>query len=258
MPGNRSPNYPSISLGEAIDSARKLYKAEKRSAMTPEVAARSMGYNALHGPARSRIGSLRKYGLLDRTSDGLQLSEVAVTILFPPSDEEKAAALQAAALRPELFRELAALPGASDANLIGRLVRQGFTAAGAKTAVASFRATISLAPSGEEVYDSTESEEEELVEYTPPARDRKPSPPFDEQQIKGQSFVFPLANGVMVQLSVSGGTLSKQGMGMLRKYLDVVEDAVPDEKAEIAPSPAAAPTIVPEPPSEQSPDDAQE
>jgi hypothetical protein len=250
MAGNRSPNYPSIGLGEALDIARKLYKAEKRSSMSPDVAARAMGYNALHGPARSRIGALRKYGLLDNTREGVRLSELAITILYPPTDADATAAIREAALRPGLFRELAELGGASDTNLVGRLVHQGFTEAGAKAAVASYRATISLAPTPQDDYDTSDDEEEDVIEHTP---QRHPEKRFQSEQ----SFSFPLGMGVTAQLSVSGGALTKSLMATLQRYLDVVKDAVPPDEAPREPSPL--PSTSGQPPlSEQSPGGAQD
>lgn len=254
MAGNRSPNYPAVGLPEAIEIAQKLYKSEKRSLVTPGDAARAMGYNALHGPARSRISALRKFGLLDDAPGGLRLSEAALTILFPPSEEERQAVLRDAAVRPELFRELASQdPGASDGNLVGRLVRMGFTAAGAKAAVASYRSTMSLARSEDEAYDPPEEEDQDVLDSTlsnPPFR--QPLPPKG-----GQSFVFPLPNGAQVQLFVSGGTLTKQGVDMLKKYLDLAKEAVPNAEAQSPASPVPASPTESEPPAEQSPDAAQ-
>jgi hypothetical protein len=254
MAGNRSPNYPAVGLPEAVEVIGKLHKAERRSTMTAEDAARAMGYNALHGPARSRLSALRKYGLLDEVQGGgFRLSDTAMTVLFPPSDEERAGVLKDAAFRPELFRELASQSDASDSNLVGRLVRQGFTPAGARAAVAAFRSTFSLAPAEEEVYDPDESEDEDVIQYTPP-------PPGSRRsgggQPEAQSFIFPLADGIVAKLSLTGGTLTKQGVEMLGKYLTLAKDAVPDGEATIAAIPADAPSSEPEPQAEQFPDGA--
>lgn len=249
MAGNRSPNYPSVGLGEAVEAIRKLYKSEKRSAMAPEVAAHAMGYNALHGPARSRISALRKYGLLDSTADGLRISDAAITILVPPSDEERTAALRDAALRPELFRDLASQPGASDANLIGRLVRQGFTEAGARAAVASFRSTWSLAGSEDASYDPVVEEDQDVLDQpsiTPPFR-----PPTLTRG--SQSFVFPLPNGVQAQIAISSGVITKQVIERLERYLTVAKEMLPNEEDVSPPSPQAAEPTAPEPPDAQSP-----
>jgi hypothetical protein len=54
----RSPNYPSIGLPSAIDLARKLWNAEKRTAVPPEIAARALGYNSLSGASRAALGGV--------------------------------------------------------------------------------------------------------------------------------------------------------------------------------------------------------
>lgn len=251
MAGNRSPNYPAVGLPDAIESVQKLHKSAGKAILAPEDAARAMGYNALHGPARSRISALRKFGLIDDTSTGIRLSPAAMTILFPSNDDERRSVLLDAALRPDLFRELAAnFRSAPDQMLLGRLVREGFTEAGAKAAIASFRSTMSLAGGEDADYDSGEGEETPEMEaafstpFAPPARTPKVT----------QSFVFPLPNGAQAHISVVGGPLTKQAVETMTKYLALAKDTLADSEAAVPASPAPAVSSEPEPPAEQSDD----
>jgi hypothetical protein len=253
MAGSRSPNYPAVGLPDAIESIQKLHKSAGKAVLAPEDAARAMGYNALHGPARSRISALRKFGLIDDTAGGIRLSPTALAILFPSSEDERRSTLLEAALRPDLFRELAAnFRSAPDQMLLGRLVREGFTEAGAKAAIASFRATMSLAGGEDADYNPGEGEETPEMDagfstpIAPPARTPKVT----------QSLVFPLPNGAQAHISVVGGPLTKQAVETMAKYLDLAKDTLSDDEADVPISPGPASPIEPEPPSEQSPDAA--
>src|SRR5947209_3634075 len=77
----RSPNYPTIGLPEAIKRVQAIYQQERRNSMPSEVAARHLGYTSLNGHARSVLSALKKYGSSIGDHHGqLKLSEDAVTI----------------------------------------------------------------------------------------------------------------------------------------------------------------------------------
>jgi hypothetical protein len=240
MADARSPNYPSLGLDEAIDLAARLYKAEKRSTVSTDMAVRAWGYKTLNGTSRSLIGALRKYGLLDNVRDGIRLSDLAMTILFPESDAEKRVALRAAVTHPALFRELAEHDGASDANLVGRLVRQGFTEPGAKAAIASFRASMSLVIAEDPEYDATEESDPELMK---PGRSAPTAMPLQiaaasNPSAGSQVFVVPLGGGAIAQLSVRGGELTRRGVEMLERYLSLAKEAMTESGAALVPDAA--------------------
>jgi hypothetical protein len=253
----RSPNYPSISLPEAIALTKKIFDAERQALMTHEVAAGAMGYTALHGPARRKVAALRKYGLLDASGTNVRVSSHAMAILHPKTDAEKAAAIRNAALRPELYQELAAETGASDANLKATLIRRGFLPDSAAKAVASFRASMSLVTSESAGYDDADEEESGVIE----------SPEVKSSQVRNRGmaglaqslppqttsaeFAWLLPKGVQVEVRFRGGPFTKDGLRVLRRYLDVVEMAIEEE-------PLTSVPIEPPPPSERSPADAQD
>src|SRR5437899_2692470 len=102
----RSPNYPALSLPQAIEAAQKLWDAEKRTAVSHETAAQALGYSSLSGPARVAIGSLRQYALVDKAEAGhIRLSDFAVSLLHG-DEAERQAAIIVASTQPDLFREL--------------------------------------------------------------------------------------------------------------------------------------------------------
>lgn len=251
MANDRSPNYPGFSLKTSVDVARLIYEKERQSWMTHDIAARAMGYSSLSGPPRRKIGALRKFGLLESSGGTVRLTPLAMTILFSRSEDEKQIALREAAVKPELYRELSKESGASDDNLTAGLIRRGFIPDGAKRAVASFRETMELVSGGEIDYDQDEDEDLSMIDApTPPARNLDSKRGGDLGGHSTGEFTWPLPQGVTAQLRFGGGPLTKEGLRLLRAYLDLVEQALPD------PSPAS-PTVPPQP-SVRSPDDAQD
>jgi hypothetical protein len=65
MSVDRSPRYPSMGLSEAVDLSSKMWIKERRTAVSPEVVAAAWGHKSLSGPVRSKIGSVRQFGLIE-------------------------------------------------------------------------------------------------------------------------------------------------------------------------------------------------
>ena len=105
---HRSPGYPVFKLEDAIQKVEAVYKAEKRSATTPEVIASHLGYNSATGPGGRAVSALRQFGLLEESNGKLRISDIAYTLIHydRKSPDWRQAAAQAAA-NPTLFGELA-------------------------------------------------------------------------------------------------------------------------------------------------------
>src|SRR5687768_1051827 len=153
--GSRSPNYPAIPLGEALDAIGKLWNAEKRTPVDNETAVKHFGFKGLSGPARVMIGTLRQYGLIDKTGAGrFKVSELAVRALHG-TPEQKTEAIREAALNPMLFKELAeGYRDGTEAAITAYLVtKKGFVNSGARNAAKAFRNAMSLAKFDDSGYD---------------------------------------------------------------------------------------------------------
>jgi hypothetical protein len=155
----RSPNYPAIDLGVALEAVRPAWKAEHRNKMSRAVLARHLGYSSLNGRALGKIGAVRAYGLIDGSGDDLRISDDAVTALASPDkvNFQYRDAMERLALKPTLFSDIkkqfpASLP--SEANLTYWLAQNGFTQDAAGKAAKAFLATMRL------VYD-------DASDYTP-------------------------------------------------------------------------------------------
>src|ERR1700761_4931323 len=127
----RSPNYPNMSLGPALEAIRAAYKAENRNKMSRTVLAKHLGYNSLNGRALSKIGAVRAYGLIDGSGDELRVSDDAVQALnAPESSHDRKAALSRLAMKPSLFQDIRSeYPDRhpSEDNLRYWLTKQDFT-----------------------------------------------------------------------------------------------------------------------------------
>jgi hypothetical protein len=144
----KSPNYPANSLAEVIEVARKIFASDKRTVLSYESAAKAGGYGSLNGRSRTKLSSLRKYGLLDAVGDGLQISHLAMRILHQPETApDYALAIKEAALRPEIFRSFyESHRDASEQAIQSELIiKGGFSPEGAKLFAKAFRDTIVFA-----------------------------------------------------------------------------------------------------------------
>jgi hypothetical protein len=143
----RSPNYPGLSLPEAIQRIHSLYKAQHTHAAPREIIAKGIGYNSLNGASATAISAIGKYGFLEKSGEGFKLSERAMSIIAPHNPAEKAEALKAAAMEPKLFADLFERfppPLPNDEVLRNYLIRAGFAPSAVSPAVLAYRETIDL------------------------------------------------------------------------------------------------------------------
>lgn len=148
MSNVRSPNYPVINLGEALEAVRPAFKAENRNKFSRLVLAKHLGYTSLNGRASGKVGALRAYGLVEGSGDELRLSDDAVTALNAPSNSEhRSAALARLALKPPLFNELRKdFPESQPSveNLRFELIKRRFTEEAAEKAASNYLETMNL------------------------------------------------------------------------------------------------------------------
>jgi hypothetical protein len=153
----RSPNYPALSLPEAIKAVTTIQAKEQHLAAPKEVVAKHVGYASLHGLAGRVISAIEKYGLLEEVNgDKVKVSSLAMSILFPATPEEKHAAIKEAAFKPPLFAAIkeewqGAQP--SDENLRVYLVRKKFGADALDRVIEVYKDTMNLVTPESGEYD---------------------------------------------------------------------------------------------------------
>lgn len=74
---HRSPNYPQLSLEDALQRVKKVHEAEQNHKADREVIAKVLGYSSLNGTSLTMIGALNRYGLLEADGGGLKVSSDA-------------------------------------------------------------------------------------------------------------------------------------------------------------------------------------
>ena len=108
-PRPRSPNYPNLSLPDAIARVRRVFDQDRRAPLDREVRGQAHGVQRPKlGASDKTIGSIMQYGLLERVGKGekLRVAQIAVDIYHPDNPADRRRALLMAALTPPLFRSL--------------------------------------------------------------------------------------------------------------------------------------------------------
>ena len=171
----RSPEYPFIPLGKALEKAESFRVAEggrpkHYSPRTSIAAAWGMGVKS--GPTKQSIAALGHFGLFEFQGSGqdraARLTDTAFQILLDkqPKSAERDALIKQIALKPTIHKVLwdkwqANLP--SDPTLETFLVRdRGFSEGGAKDLIAEYKATLAFAKLSEPATIPQEEEYETL------------------------------------------------------------------------------------------------
>lgn len=242
MAVTRSPNYPQIDLGAALDLMRTAYKAEGRNKMSRAVLASHFGYSSLNGRALAKIGAVRAYGLIDGREDDLRITADAIDCLeAPDGSADRASAIARCAIRPSVFKEIAAeyptLP--SEQNLRFHLIKKTYTADAAGKAAQNYLNTMRLVADAGGALDSSSLDDlgaEDLQPSEPSAAEPLRSAPQTAAATPGvgplslsqlqhlpglgmQQAVFPLAEGP-VYLNFPSD-LTSDGYAELAEYLEI-------------------------------------
>ncbi|WP_193166467.1 hypothetical protein, partial [Microbulbifer hainanensis] len=145
----RSPNYPNISLSDAIEKAEKIFAVDRTYSIDREVAVGHAGYSSLNGASAKVLASMIQYGLLEKAGKNqVRVTRLAVAIMHSESDAAKSEAIMEAAFRPSLFAELRnEFPGGvpSEASLRSYLLRQDYSNAAIGPAIRSYILTYEMA-----------------------------------------------------------------------------------------------------------------
>ena len=144
----RSPNYPSLSLPDALEKVRLIYQSQHTHGAPREVVVKSMGYAGINGASATAISALSKYGLLEGRGDDIRVSDRAMRFLNPLNDQERSDAIREAAREPSLFQELTEkFPGPlpNEEVLRNYLVRNGFSPTAASGVILTYRETLAFA-----------------------------------------------------------------------------------------------------------------
>jgi hypothetical protein len=149
----RSPSFPFIPLGKAIDRARAFEGNHGRRPVRMHVAANTWGYTPKSSGFLQTVAALKAFGLLVDEGSGeerkVQLTDLAARILHDARPGAKEQAIREAALKPRLLSEWFGRWGSdslSDDHRISDLRFEGsFTESAARTFLKVLDDTISFA-----------------------------------------------------------------------------------------------------------------
>jgi hypothetical protein len=158
-PRTRSPNYPAVSLKEAVTKAREIYdSATKRHAVGVEVIASVWGNKPKSSTFKITLAAMQYFGLLAEAPNGehrlLKLTPLALDIIadYAEGSAERSAAIQKAALLPKIHAELWKRWGAElppDGEIRRYLVRErGFNDNTVAEFIKEYKDTLSFAKLG--------------------------------------------------------------------------------------------------------------
>jgi hypothetical protein len=221
----RSPNYPACALDDAVGLVKKFWAKEQNTPVPAEVAAKALGYLALSGPARTALASLKKYGLLSDEKQGMRVSQLALRILHPQNEDDRVAALQEAAMKPELFRDLSAshLNGSDDAIKSHLITKMDFSETGARTLIRSFRATMEFAKLTDSPYSPSDGTKSgEAMQQAIQVGKGEVRTAAGSKVLRG--FSWPLSAETTARLEIVGNEeLTSDHIDALTQYLEVAK-----------------------------------
>lgn len=244
MTKGRSPNYPQLTLEEAIQRVRPLYEAAHTYPTDKQVIAENLGYNGLHGKSLTLIGALRRYNLLEPAGEGMKVSDDAVTLLeLPAGEPQHMAALERAAFAPRLFAQMHSDFGTNlpnDVTLRHYLIKQGFLPKAADEVIRVYRANLELVTAEIDAYNGPM---QRSVQPSAPAHTPIPqaaqafgmTPPDTSTPVSS-------ADGVRFQISDSqilvsySGAVTREIIDKLIKHLQIYKDDYPSKRAQQADS----------------------
>lgn len=220
----RSPNYPAISLREAIDRLHLLFSKAQNRPISREQAAESMGYEGLHGGSLGALSALLKYGLLDKENGQVRVTERGMSIVAPHDEDERQEAVNQAAFDPPLFSELqerflGTVP--NDDKLRSYLLRKGFGSSALDRVVRSFRETMDLVTEDLEGYDS-KSEQRRTLER--PAQDTEKYETIPATQLVVSGMRVSIVND---RLEVSANLSDVESVEKLIRALEANKELLP-------------------------------
>lgn len=99
----RSPRFPSQNLQDSLRLIRMIYDGVHRSPIDAETAYRLMGFSGKTGTSAKALATLRQYGLIEGVGENTRVTDLALAILEPASEEERARSIFTASRHPEVF-----------------------------------------------------------------------------------------------------------------------------------------------------------
>lgn len=246
----RSPGYPSFSLEDVVEFARKIHAEDRQHPVDRETAAKHMGFSGLSGASDRGLSALMHFGLAEKVQKGeIRVTDLALRIVHPNSTSERREALREAGFAPGLFQELRGrypdAPPSKD-GLASFLSRSGFASAAVGPATKAYLETCYFLQR-EGAYESDGNDAPETAdamadEPTPETRmhptTTSPAPqPQAHRAHRDESRAQDLSLN-KINMNVTGAQvhlealLDRKGIAALKKKLTSLEALLEDDDEE--------------------------
>ncbi len=174
---DRSPNFPVLTLGEAVEAVKRIHAAEGRSKAPRLSIVKPLGYTSINGRSLGVLAALKAYGLIEGRGDEQRISQEGFILANAPADStEYREALLASFRAPGAFQRFEEEDAqASPDTLKWKLQKAGFQADAAERLVRVYRESRELVNAAKGTY--------ETPALTEPAKPDEPAtmhPVFDD------------------------------------------------------------------------------
>jgi hypothetical protein len=240
--GKRSPGYPMISLGEAIQRAKILWDKDKNNPIPLLAAYQHLGYKTIGGYGGRVLAALKQFGLIyEKQADIILTNEAVDLALHEPHDVIYVETVKKLALKPNIYEKLFneygdSLP--SDATLKIKLIKEyEFNPDKVDGFLSDFRKTIEYANLLSEKKGEAEKKEDETKNVLTTIDRFLNKPKGDPQMQQTQSFYdkereianYPVGRGLKARILVSGASpVTIDAIEKLIKLLDLNKEDLPD------------------------------
>lgn len=241
----RSPGYPGVDLGRALELAEKAYRSARQHPVDPEAVFGVWGIKPKSSQALVAIAALKKFGLLESmprqgpSSGKVRVTDLALNIVQDEREDssERADLIRQAALRPSIHDELwkhfsGDLP--ENQTLRFHLLRErGFTESGANDFISQFQRTIAfagLSPGG--VQSEENGDKVEFLEGAPmtPQPSANPITPATTRSSGGMREVPIPIPGSAWPLLKAGFPLTEEAWGQMIEVLTAMKPGLVQPK----------------------------
>lgn len=236
----RSPNFPGISLEQAVKAVEQIFDNNRQAVIMREDGAKDIGYSGLTGRSLKILGALNQYDLIENVQKGqMQVTDTARDILHGYPNDVRLAALHRAGNAPSLFNNIyerfdGEIPGENAVRSF--LMQNGFTNKGVEKALESFLATNryleikgaskshrDVEPDDAQPADGNETQEERIMLATTSAA---PAIAYANPAFQDGELDFNLTKS---GLSLTGTTQSKAELLAFAEKLKTLAGLLSDE-----------------------------
>jgi hypothetical protein len=227
---SRSPRFPSQSVQDAIKLVALIYKGVHRSPIDPDSAFQLMGFSGKTGTSSKALGAVRQFGLIEGVSNKTRVSDLALKILEPASEDERIDAITESANKPEVFELISQrfdgrVPSA-DEPVRAYLIRElGFSKSGSEECLKSLRESVEYVQGFARTSTaSTEPLESNTATDRIKALAQEVEKEPDQRNSRaGELMVIPLTRDCNAELRFSG-ELTEKAMANLVRHIELMKE----------------------------------